>query len=142
MTKTIVDIYYDQDVASIYVENTLYVEDGKQYMKSTLVELDPEELNDNYYHILNMTANHARFNERPVKIYNEFSSTIVEHTGEEHFDWYGDHRSLEDYDDKVYNKYHQTMIKEQDAFEKRIDQLFGDDADLFIYDYNDGTMIA
>ena len=126
MTKTIVDIYYYQDVASIYVENTLYVEDGKQYLKSTLVELDPLELKDNYHHILNMTANHARFNERPVKIYNEFSSSIVEHTGEDDFDWYGDYRTLEDYDDEVYNKYHQTMIKEQIKLDKELDKLIND----------------
>lgn len=141
MSKTIIDIYYYSNPFGVYVEDTFYVEDGKQFIKSTLVELDEKELKDKYYHILNMTSSLARFNERPVKIYNEFASSIVEHTKEDDFDMYGDYRTLEDYTDTVYNKHHQSIIQEQIAFDERLNELF-DDTDVFSCDHYDGTRVG
>lgn len=123
MTKTVIDIYYNKTEIGMYIEDTLYVEDGKQYMKSILVELDPQELQDNYYHIIHMTSNIARFNQRPVKIYNEFATSIVEQTTEDDFDFYGDHRTLEDYTNTHYNQHHQSIIDHLEEVDKLTDEI-------------------
>lgn len=95
MTQTVIDYYYEKSEFgdNLYVEKKQYVENNRQFIQSTVVELDPDDLLVDYYHICNMTENQARWNHRPVrKIHNEFSSTVVEHTSKDDFEQYGDHR--------------------------------------------------
>ena len=124
--KTIIDIMYSESKVGIgmFIEETQYVKDGKQYLKSTLVELDPQELQDKYRYVINMSGNIAMFNRRPVKIYNEFASNTVEHTTERDFDYYGDYRSLEHYDETLYNDYHQSIIEQQEKLERIAEEYY------------------
>jgi len=128
MTKTIIDISYRKSEIGIdmHIEDALYVEDAKQYLKSTLVELDSQELQDKYYYVINMTDNIAVFNKRPVTIYNEFASNIVEQTTKDEFDYYGDHRSLQHYNETLYNDYHQSIIEQQEKLERISDEYYNE----------------
>lgn len=126
MTKTIINIFYFESNLNMHIEQTQYVEDGKQYLKSTLVELDPQELQDKYSYVINMTHNIALFNKRPVTIYNEFASHIVEQTTEEEFDYYGDFRSLEHYNETLYNDYHQSIIRQQEKLDRISDEYYNE----------------
>lgn len=124
MTQTVIDYYYEkaQFGDNVYVEKKQYVENHRQFLQSTVVELDPNELEENYHHIIDTTNGEARWNFRPVKIYNEFSSTVVEHTSEDDFEEYGDHRNLTNntaFDDYLYN--HKELI-----FNTYADELFTD----------------
>lgn len=94
MSKMIVDYFYDKCPYSEYlrIESVIYVEDGRQYLEKNLIEIDPEELERNYYSVLDDTYGNAQWNFRPVQILKVYSQTLEEMTDEKELDYWGDYR--------------------------------------------------
>ena len=128
MSKTIIDYYYEPSNISpdVYVESMLYVENSKQYLLKSLIEIDPKEIQIKYYDVLNETANEARWNFRPATVLKHYHSEKIEHTTEEQFEWFGDHRSLIYYEECAYDLYDLVKtIKEDEEMSIGLDAYYG-----------------
>lgn len=51
---------------NLYIEDVTYIENEKQCVRSTLMEIDPAELEEKYESILNKSNGLAMFRERPI----------------------------------------------------------------------------